>query len=78
MALPEGRTGLAMPKSWRDWAIALAVVAAVGGLLVAVYQTRVERGEADCRSKCAAAGESYQYTGPGRRSVESCTCLKTR
>jgi hypothetical protein len=67
-----------MPKSWRDWSIALAVVAAVAGLLFAVFQERVEQGEADCRSKCAAAGESYQYTGPGRRRTESCTCLKTR
>jgi hypothetical protein len=56
-----------MPKSRRDWAIALAVVAAVVGLLVALYQVRVDRGESDCRSKCAASGEGYEYTGPGRR-----------
>jgi hypothetical protein len=67
-----------MPKSWRDWAIALAVAAAVAGLLFVVFRDRVERAEADCRSKCAASGERYRYIGPGRRSPESCTCLKPR
>ena len=57
--------------------IALAVVAIAGGLLMYVFQDRVERGEDDCRAKCAASG-GYRYSPPGRASAETCTCVKDR
>jgi hypothetical protein len=79
MALPGERPDLSStPKTWRDWAIGLAIVGAVGGLLFAAYQPRVERGESECRSKCASAGETYRYIAPTRSRPDSCTCLKTQ
>ena len=71
------RSGLSFPKTWRDWAVALAVVAIIGSLLIYVFQERVERGEDECRAKCATS-EGYRYTGPTRSSPERCTCVKRR
>ena len=57
--------------------ITLAVVAIVGGLLIYVFQERVERGEDECRAKCAASG-GYRYSPPGRMRAETCTCVRDR
>ena len=57
--------------------LTLAVVAIAGGLLMYVFQDRVERGEDDCRAKCAASG-GYRYSPPARGSAERCSCVKDR
>ena len=57
--------------------IALALVAIAGGLLMFLFQDRVERGEDDCRAKCATSG-GYRYSPPTRGSAERCNCVKDR
>lgn len=70
---------LPAPKRARDWAIGLAVVLLLGALVFAVYQLRIDRGEAECRDQCAAAGKSgYIYVAPAKRVYESCTCAESR
>jgi hypothetical protein len=60
-----------------NWAVAVVIAAIIGGLLLYVFQECVERGEDDCRAKCAASG-GYRYSPPGRTSAETCTCVKDR
>ena len=57
--------------------ITLAVVAIAGGLLMYIFQDRVERGEDECRASCAASG-GYRYSPPGKMRAEACTCVKDR
>jgi hypothetical protein len=71
------RSSLSMPKTRRDWAIGLAIVAVIGGLCLYVFQSRIEQGEDACRAKCAGA-EGYRYTAPRKTIAESCTCVGRR
>lgn len=72
------RSWLSMPRTWRDWMIGATIVIVAGGALFAAFQLRVDRGESECRSKCARTGDDYRYTGPSRREPERCTCVKDR
>jgi len=60
----------------RLWIIALAVVAALGAAWLLIDQPRVERGERQCREKCAADGKGYIYSrSPQPAGGERCACL---
>lgn len=72
------RSWLSIPRTLREWAIGLAIAIGIGALLVAAYQPRVDRGEMECRTKCASSGDTYSYVGPSRSSPERCTCSKPR
>jgi hypothetical protein len=78
----EDRAGLkpcALPKRERNRAIAVAIVVLFAVVLIAVYQLRVKRGEAECRAKCAATGNNdYRYVAPTKGTPESCTCPESR
>lgn len=69
------------PTSWKDWALILATLAAVGALVFPFMAARVDEREIQCREKCSARGYAgYRYVPPaagGRRwSMDDCTCLR--
>jgi hypothetical protein len=70
------RPHIQMPKTWREWMLPISVFGAIGVPFFLMYQSRVDRGEAECRMRCAETGyKSYHYIAPTRSNRESCSCL---